>query len=128
MSDDNLRSTHGPPPDPRRINFPPSWWSSLVRDDLPDDHGNPSARSQSNWLVNDELIESLRDIPGIREQVPSRWRAWLINAAVIMVAALLLTVGLGYTSPRGVAAVALIFGLPILLVVVAVNVVRRRHR
>ena len=59
---------------------------------------------------------------------PVGWRAWVINLTLMAVAAVMLVLGLGYTTPRGIAAILLLFGVLSLLAVVGVEIVRRTHR
>ena len=126
MPDDNFRPTHGPPPDSRPTNVPPRWWSLLESDDLPGDLGDAEPGRANRRAHNDLPLRSLhgRGWP----HAPGGWRAWAINLALMAVAAALLVVGLGYTTPRGVTAILLLFGVLTLLAVVGVQIVRRTNR
>jgi multisubunit Na+/H+ antiporter MnhB subunit len=60
--------------------------------------------------------------------MPSRRRAWLINLAVILVAALVIMLGVGVRLPDGALVGALVFGVPLLLVVITATIASRRAR
>ena len=129
MPDDNYRSTHGLPPDSRPTNVPPDWWSLLERDDLPEGQADLNRGASEGWG---------------REEIPGRtvwgrghywrarphWRVLIANISLMLLASLLLVVGIGYTNPKGVAAVLLGCAVLALLVVMGVQVARRigRHR
>jgi hypothetical protein len=69
----------------------------------------------------------IRDVAGV-EGMPSRWRAWFINLAVVAVAVVLIMLGVGVTSPREALTVGLLFGVPIILVAITATVATRRAR
>src|SRR5258708_5684314 len=96
MSDESSRSTR--PSGQRRGNGAPAWWSALDRSDLPDD-GRVKAPHQ-RWYDDDAEDGRLRAVSGI-EGMPSRRRAWLINIAVVLVAALVIMLGVGVRLPDG---------------------------
>lgn len=126
MPDDNFRSSHGPPPESRPTNVPPRWWSLLESDELPDDLGDADPGRADRWTRHDI---PLRSLPGRGwPHAPRGWRAWVINVTLMAIAAVLLVLGLGYTTPRGVAAILLLFGVLTLLAVVGVQIVRRTNR
>jgi len=60
--------------------------------------------------------------------MPSRSRAWLINLAVVAVAAVLIMLGVGVSSPRAALTVGLLFGVPIILVAVTTVIAARKAR
>lgn len=55
-------------------------------------------------------------------------RNWLVNLAALLVALLVVMLGVGVDSARGAVIVALIFGVPMLLVAVIATVAARRAR
>jgi hypothetical protein len=123
MSDESSRSTR--PSGQRRGNGAPAWWSALDRSDLPED-GKVRAPQQL-WYDADAQETRLRKVPGI-DGMPSRRRAWLINLAVILVAALVIMLGVGVRLPDGALVGALVFGVPLLLVVITATIASRRAR
>jgi len=123
MSDESSRSTR--PSGQRRGNGAPAWWSALDRSDLPDD-GRVRAPHQ-RWYDDDAEEGRLRAVSGI-EGMPSRRRAWLINIAVVLVAALVIMLGVGVRLPDGALVGVLVFGVPLLLVVITAAIASRRAR
>ena len=123
MSDESSRSTR--PSGQRRGNGAPAWWSALDRSDLPDD-GRKRAK-QRRWYEEDAEEQPLRKVSGM-EGMPSRRRAWLINLAVILVAALMIMLGVGARLPDGALVVGLLFGVPLVLVVITTMIASRRAR
>jgi len=124
MPDDSPRSAH---PRQRRSDGAPAWWAALDRADLPDDDGGDLEPVSREWYREAARRPRLREIAGV-EGVPSRWRAWLINLAVVAVALVLIMVGVGVRSPREALTVGLLFGVPIILVAVTATVAARRAR
>ena len=122
MPDDSPRSAH---PRQRRSDGAPAWWAALDRSDLPDDGDEPPP--SKHWYPNVIETTRLREVAGV-EGVPSRWRAWLINLAVVAVALVLIMVGVGVRSPREALTVGLLFGVPIVLVAVTATIAARRAR
>ena len=57
-----------------------------------------------------------------------RSRNWLVNVAALLVALLVVMLGVGVDSARGAVIVALIFGVPMMLVAVVATVAARRAR
>jgi hypothetical protein len=123
MSDESSRSTR--PSGQRRGNGAPAWWSALDRSDLPED--GKGRVPQQRWYDEDAQEGRLRKVSGL-EGMPSRRRAWLINVAVILVAALVIMLGVGVRLPDGVLVGALVFGVPLLLVVITATIASRRVR
>jgi len=124
MPDDDYRPTHGLPPDSRSTNVPPDWWSQLDRNDLPPDGRDPGD-GRGHRRGRDDAAHALR---GRRPARPGlSWQRWLINLALIAIAALLLIAGLDAT-PSGAAPILIVLGILILLAAVAVQTVRARHR
>jgi hypothetical protein len=124
MSDESSRSAH---PRQRRSDGAPAWWAALDRVDLPDDAGDTPA-SHPQWYP--DLVDQqppIRRVAGV-EGLPSRWRAWFINLAVVAVAVLLVMLGVGVTSPREALTVGLLFGVPIMLVAITATIAARRAR
>ena len=130
MSDDSTRSSHGVSPDPHGINVPPSWWGELWRDDLP--HGQappPPAHGRSLRGGSPEgWSQPLRDVPGVGENVPSSKRAWTINAAFLVLAALALVAGLGVATWRDAGLIAFAIALPLAAGIALAGTRRRRRR
>ncbi|MFN2581408.1 MAG: hypothetical protein ABR498_01550 [Candidatus Dormibacteria bacterium] len=100
------------PHDERQGHGAPAWWSQLDRGDLPDDAG--AAR---------HTAAATPTPPG-----GHRTRNWLINAAAMVVALLVVMLCLGVNSVRGALVAALIFGVPMILVVVTATIAARRAR
>jgi len=121
MSDESSRSAH---PRQRKSDGAPAWWAALDRSDLPDD---AAGAAPHEWYAEGQEQPRLREVSGI-EGMPSRWRAWLINIAVVAVAVVLVMLGVGVTSPREALTVGLLFGLPIVLVAVTATIAARRAR
>jgi len=69
----------------------------------------------------------LRDVSGV-EGIPTRSRAWLINLAVVAVAAVLIMLGVGVSSPRAAMTIGLLFGVPIVIVAVTATIAARKAR
>lgn len=55
-------------------------------------------------------------------------RNWMVNVAALLVALLVVMLGVGVDSARGAVIVALIFGVPMLLVAVIATLAARRAR
>jgi hypothetical protein len=123
MPDDSPRSAH---PRQRRSDGAPAWWAALDRADLPDDGGDDAAPLSSTWYREAARRPRLSQLP--LHGVPSRWRAWVINLAVVAVALMLIMVGVGVRSPREALTVGLLFGVPIILVAVTATIAARRAR
>jgi uncharacterized membrane protein YtjA (UPF0391 family) len=124
MPDDDYRPTHGLPPDSRSTNVPPAWWSQLNRDDLPPGGGDPDD-GRGHRRGRDEVAHA----PDGRrpDRAAASWQRWLVNLALIAIAALLLIAGASETT-SGAAAILIVLGIVTLLVAAAVQVVRGRHR
>jgi len=123
MSDQSSRSAR--PSGKRRGDGAPAWWAALDRGDLPDD--SVATAAQAAWYEGDAGDTPLREVPGI-EGMPSRRRAWLINLAVVVVAALVVMLGLRADSPGRALVVGLLFGVPLVLAAVTVAIAARRSR
>jgi len=125
MPDDNFRPTHGFPPDSRPTNVPPEWWNHLDRDDLPKG-GREAMHRHDRGDSGDETVRALRGsravgrAPGLRR--------WLTNVALVVIAALLLTIGIDNTAPTGIAAVLIGIAILALGAAAGVQVVRRLRR
>lgn len=120
MPDDDYRPTHGLPPDSRSTNVPPDWWAQLDRDDLP-----PGGGDQGEGRGHRRADHALR---GHRLTRPGpSWQRWLLNLALIALAAVLLIAGTDAT-PSGAAPILIVLGILTLLAAVAVQAVRARHR
>jgi hypothetical protein len=142
MSDESTRSAHGNPPHQGWGEGVPSWWAELERSDLPDDPmaaaiaartgtGAVAPRSQRRdrpQPLRAAHLEPPRRALGGRAPVITRRR--LLNAAtlILMVVAVVLAtgIGLGDASARGLVVVALVFGVPTILTMLAVSLVMRR--
>jgi len=123
MSDESSRSAR--PSGQRRGDGAPAWWAALDRVDLPDDTPVPPRRVA--WFEGQPGDARLREIVGM-EGMPSRKRAWLINLAVLLVAALVITLGVGVDSPGKALVVGLLFGVPLVLAAITVAITARRTR
>jgi hypothetical protein len=145
MSDESTRSAHGNPPHQGWGEGVPSWWAELERTDLPQDSVTAAAAPRIGTGIvaprhaRRERPQILRAAPGAeleaarstaRERAPLLSRRRLLNAAtlaLVVVAAVLATwIGLGDASARGLVVVALVFGVPTILTMLAVRLVMRR--
>ena len=117
MSDEPRPSAH--PPDQRRSDGAPGWWSQLDRGDLPADA--PQAELPARWR-----LVGAPEPPSRRRRL--HLRGWLINVAALAVALSVIMLGVGVDSARGAVVVALIFGVPIVLVAITATVAVRRAR
>lgn len=124
MPDDDYRPTHGLPPDSRSTNVPPAWWSQLNRDDLPAGGGDP-VEGRGHRRGRDETAHAVHDRGPARPA--ASWRRWLVNLALIAIAALLMIAGASETT-SGAAAMLIVLGIVTLVAAAAVQVVRGRHR
>jgi hypothetical protein len=122
MSDESSRSAHFP--DQRRSDGAPAWWAALERSDLPQDEAHGGA--EPAWFATPDQFR-VDTVAGM-EGVPTRRRAWLINIAAVAVALAVIMIGVGVDSPRSVLVVALLFGVPIVLVGITATVAARRAR
>jgi hypothetical protein len=57
-----------------------------------------------------------------------RWRLWVTNGALLAIALLMLTLGLGTATPKAIAAILLLVGILALLALVGIQVARSTHR
>jgi len=126
MPDDDYRPTHGLPPDSRSTNVPPEWWDLLDRNDLPKGGGESDRGSRRRRSREEDIIHGLQG--GSTTGARLRWRLWVTNVALVVIAALLLAVGLGNTAPNGLGAVLLLMGIAALLALVGIQVARSTHR
>jgi uncharacterized membrane protein YtjA (UPF0391 family) len=124
MPDDDYRPTHGLPPDSRSTNVPPDWWPLLDRNDLPPGGGEPGG-GRGHGRGRADAAHALR---GRRPAGPRlTWQRWLLNVALIALAALLLIGGLDAT-PSWAAPILIVLGIVTLVAAVGVQAVRARHR
>jgi hypothetical protein len=126
MPDDDYRPTHGLPPDSRSTNVPPEWWDLLDRNDLPKGGGESDRGSRRRRSREEDIIHGLQG--GSAPRSPLRWRLWVTNVALVAIAVLLLVLGLGSTTPNGLAGVLLLMGIAALLALVGIQVARTTHR
>jgi hypothetical protein len=126
MPDDDYRPTHGLPPDSRSTNVPPEWWDLLDRNDLPKGGGESDRGSRRRRSRDEDIIHGLQG--GSAPRSPLRWRLWVTNVALVAIAVLLLVLGLGSTTPNGLAGVLLLMGIAALLALVGIQVARSTHR
>ena len=126
MPDDDYRPTHGLPPDSRSTNVPPEWWDLLDRNDLPKGGGESDRGSRRRRSREEDIIHGLQG--GSAPRSPLRWRLWVTNVALVVIAVLLLVLGLGSTTPNGLAGVLLLMGIAALLALVGIQVARSTHR
>lgn len=122
MPDNNYLPTHGHPPDSRPANVPPEWWSQLERTDLPEGGAEAGGRRGRRRRRDAETLT----VPG--GGTPLRWQRWVTNVALIVIAVLLLTAGLGGPATEGVAPYLVVLGILTLVVAVIVQVTVRAHR
>jgi len=125
MSDESSRSAR--PSGQRRNDGAPAWWSALERGDLPEDPGVPAAHRR--WYEGEvSAVPARPEVVG--GETPRRIRpAWIINTFVALAVALVLIVTLGFAGSLGSAAtVAMLIGVPLILVVITILVVARRSR
>jgi len=138
MTDETPRSTHGRQ-EQRRNRDAPSWWGALTRSDLPDDPEPVDGPLPPQGLGRGTAVHPARpkrharSSTGAGGPVPrpapaARWRSAGITAATLAVALLVVVVGVGAQSWRGVGAACIIFGVPALLAFVSAFVVMRRSR
>jgi len=124
MPDDDYRPTHGLPPDSRSTNVPPDWWSQLGRDDLPTGGRDPGDGRGHRHSREDTA-------PAVHGRRPARpapsWRRWLINLALLGIAALLLITGLD-TPSGGTGTLLIVLGILTLLAAVGAQAMRTRRR
>lgn len=104
--------------------MPPEWWSQLERTDLPDGGGEPGGRRGRRRRRDDDVLSTLGG------RTPLRWQRWVTNVALIAIAVLLLTAGLGGPTTAGMGPVLLLLGILTLVGAVVVQVVigARRRR
>ena len=126
MPEDDYRPTHGLPPDSRSTNVPPEWWDLLDRNDLPKGGGESDRGSRRRRSREEDIIHGLQG--GSAPRSPLRWRLWVTNVALVAIAVLLLVLGLGSTTPNGLAGVLLLMGIAALLALVGIQVARSTHR
>lgn len=119
MPDEPPRPASGQQSDPRPTAGAPAWWGALGRPDLPlDGDASPPPRPAPPAHAHTEGTP----------RTARRWRAWGLNAAVLVVAVLTICVGLGVVSFKMFLTVALLFGVPLLLAILTTAVVARRSR
>ncbi len=122
MPDDPPRSPSGQQSDPRPAAGAPPWWGALGRPDLPLDGDDlplpvrmaPPAHGDSQRTAN--------------HRAAARWLAWMLNAAVLAVAVLIVCIGVGVLSLTMFLTVGLVFGVPLVIATLTVVVVARRSR
>ncbi|MDQ2897782.1 MAG: hypothetical protein M3Y09_19465 [Actinomycetota bacterium] len=124
MSDDPSRPAPGPQSDPYPVANAPEWWSALGRRDLPLD--GPMVPK----TVPPELVPAAHTPPrpGRAGRPGVRWRAVGFNAALLLVALLIVCFGVGVISLPMFLAVTLIFGVPMVLTAVTIAVIAHRSR
>lgn len=116
---DDPRPASGQQSEPRPTAGAPSWWGSLGRPDLPlDGVDGPSPSLQPAPPAHTPPQRS----------TAQRWRGWAFNAAVLIVAVLIVCVGLGAISLRMFLTATLIFGVPLVLATLTATVITRRSR
>ena len=129
MSDEFPRSAQGNAPQ-RRPTDAPAWWSQLGRDNLPDDETGVerSVRTSSGQPLSLWHTRTLAAPAGSTSRRRSRLHT--VSAALVLTLAFLVVAwfGVGGGSSRSVLVVAVIFGVPVALTVIAVSLVLRRQR
>ena len=121
MSDEPRPPAHSP--GQRRTDGAPAWWSLLDRGDLPDDAD--AARDDALGVMRSPAPTPARSRPS---RPRPRWSNWLVNLAALIVVLGVIMVGVGVDSARGALVVALLFGVPLVLVAITVTVTARRAR
>jgi Flp pilus assembly protein TadB len=111
----------------RRSDGAPAWWSLLDRGDLPDDGSEPISQAVVATPPAQQTPRAARRASA-RSRLVHLSRNWLVNIAALLVALLVVMLGVGVDSARGAVIVALIFGVPMLLVAVIATVAARRAR
>lgn len=122
MPDDPPRSPSGQQSDPRPAAGAPPWWGALGRPDLPLDG------DQSPAPIRMAPPAHAQQRPSRTSRAPRRWLAWTLNAVVLAVAILIVSVGVGAVSLKMFLTVALLFGVPLILAALTAVVVARRSR
>jgi hypothetical protein len=122
MPDDPPRPASGQQPDPRPTAGAPAWWGALGRPDLPLDGG-----------VTPHEVHVAPPAHMTGQKAPTaggqrRWRLWVLNAVVLLIVALIVSVGLGALSLKMFVTVALVFGVPVVLAAVTATVMARHSR
>jgi hypothetical protein len=129
MSDESPRSAQGNAPQ-RRPTDAPAWWSQLDRDNLPDDETSveTSVRTSTGQPLSLWHTRPLAAPAGAPDR--PRNRLHTVSAALVLTLAFLVVAwfGVGGGSSRSVLVVAVIFGVPVALTVIAVSLVLRRQR
>ena len=126
MPPDDYRPTHGLPPDSRPTNVPPDWWDLLDRNDLPKGGGQADRGPRRRRSRDEDIIPAQR---GARPpRMALRWRLWVTNVALLAIALLMLTLGLGTATPKAIAAILLLVGILALLALVGIQVASSTHR
>ncbi len=126
MPDDDYRPTHGLPPGSRPTNVPPDWWDLLDRNDLPKGGGEPGRGPRRRRGRDEDIIHGPDQGRVPRRSL--RWRLWVTTLALIAIGMILLTLGLGTTTPKAIAAILLLLGIVVLLALVSLQVVRNTRR
>jgi hypothetical protein len=125
MSDESSRSAR--PSGQRRNDGAPAWWSALERVDLPEDPGVPAAHRR--WYEGEVSAAPSRPEVVGGETPRGIQPAWVFNTLVALAVAMVVIVALGIVgSPGSAATVAMLIGVPSILVAVTVLVVARRSR
>lgn len=122
MTDESRHSAHSS--GQRRSDGAPAWWGLLDRGDLPAD--GDEAEQRGVWRITAVPRPSSE-----RRATPARgrhWRPWVINVGALLVALVVIMVGVGVDSPRSVVIVALLFGVPMVLVAITAAVAARHSR
>jgi len=120
VSDEPRFSAHSQ--DQQRSDGPPAWWSLLDRGDLPD------GPRPSTALVHTARMRGVAAGELTARARRRRLGNWAINVAALLVALLVAMAAVGVDSARGAIVVALIFGVPMVLVAVTVSIAARRAR
>lgn len=124
MPDENLRPTHGLPPD-SRTNVPPDWWSLLARNDLPQGQADLEAVAGRRWARKRPRGHAT---PRRFAVTGSQARMLIADLALLALVVALIVVGFGYAAPTGLTAVLLGCGVLALVTLLGIQIARLTGR
>jgi hypothetical protein len=125
MSDESSRSAR--PSGQRRNDGAPAWWPALERVDLPDDdEGVPAAHRR--WY-EEQKTAALPDAPAPSRAAHDPRPPWVVNTLVGLAVLLVLMVAVGVADvDSSLLTIAMLVGVPLILVVLTTFIVARRSR
>jgi len=121
MSDESRHSARS---GQRRSDGAPGWWGLLDRGDLPTD--GDDVEQPGVWRI--AAVPKQAPAVSTATAKTRRWRPWVINLGALLIALVVIMVGVGVDSPRSAVIVALLFGVPMLLVAITAAVAARHSR